>query len=40
MFKAKTVFILGAGASCHYGFPTGEELVKRVILADLNAVYT
>lgn len=31
MFKVKTVFILGAGASCHYGYPTGEELVKRVI---------
>src|SRR5438132_741389 len=31
MFKAKTVIILGAGASWHYGYPTGEELVKRVI---------
>jgi hypothetical protein len=31
MFKAKTVMILGAGASWHYGYPTGEELVKRVI---------
>src|SRR6266850_1104004 len=30
MFKAKTVIILGAGASWHYGYPTGEELVKRV----------
>lgn len=30
MFNAKTVFILGAGASCHYGYPTGEELVSRV----------
>src|SRR5260370_7413410 len=27
----KTVFILGAGASWHYGYPTGEELVKKVI---------
>ena len=26
----KTVFILGAGASWHYGYPTGEELVKKV----------
>jgi hypothetical protein len=31
MFKAKTVFIIGAGASCHYGYPTGEELVRRII---------
>ena len=31
MFKAKTVMMLGAGASWHYGYPTGEELVKRVI---------
>src|SRR5438094_388540 len=30
MFQAKTVFILGAGASCHYGYPTGEQLVRRV----------
>jgi hypothetical protein len=27
----KTVFILGAGASWHYGYPTGEELTKKVI---------
>jgi hypothetical protein len=31
MFEAKTVIILGAGASWHYGYPTGEELVKEVI---------
>ena len=31
MFKNPTVFILGAGASWHYGYPTGEELVKKVI---------
>lgn len=24
----KTVFILGAGASCYYGFPTGEKLLN------------
>lgn len=30
MFTEDTVFILGAGASWHYGYPTGEELVKRV----------
>jgi hypothetical protein len=31
MFKAKTVIILGAGASWHYGYPTSEELVTRAI---------
>ncbi len=31
MFKEETVFILGAGASWHYGYPTGEELVERTI---------
>jgi hypothetical protein len=30
MFREKTVFILGAGASWHYGYPTGEDLVSRV----------
>lgn len=30
MFHAETVFILGAGASWHYYYPTGEELVKQV----------
>jgi hypothetical protein len=31
MFSVPTVFILGAGASWHYGYPTGEMLVKKVI---------
>src|SRR5260370_18669784 len=31
MFDNKTTFLTGAGASWHYGYPTGEELVKRVI---------
>ncbi|MGB4108186.1 MAG: hypothetical protein WBK55_10395 [Alphaproteobacteria bacterium] len=31
MFSKKTVFILGAGASWHYGYPTGEELVEEII---------
>jgi len=31
MFTKETVFILGAGASWHYGYPTGETLVKKVI---------
>jgi|GEM_PF-6648039 hypothetical protein len=30
MFKQNTVFILGAGASWHYGYPTGEDLVSLV----------
>jgi hypothetical protein len=33
MFKRKTVFILGAGASWHYGFPTGDGLVKTIAQA-------
>jgi hypothetical protein len=33
MFINKTAFILGAGASCHYGYPTGEDLVSEVIKA-------
>jgi len=30
MFKQPTVLILGAGASCHYGYPTGEQLILKV----------
>ncbi len=30
MFKEKTVLILGAGASRHYGYPTGEQLILKV----------
>jgi hypothetical protein len=31
MFSKPTVFIIGAGASWHYGYPTGEQLVKSVV---------
>jgi hypothetical protein len=31
MFNEQTTFILGAGASWHYGYPTGEALVQSVI---------
>jgi len=31
MILTPTVFVLGAGASWHYGYPTGEKLVDRVI---------
>ena len=31
MYKEETVFILGAGASWHYNYPTGEDLVYSVI---------
>jgi hypothetical protein len=31
MFADPTAFILGAGASWHYGYPTGEQLVKKII---------
>lgn len=30
MFTEKTAFILGAGASWHYGYPTGEELISHI----------
>ena len=30
MFNEETVFILGAGASWHYGCPTGEDLVNEI----------
>jgi hypothetical protein len=30
MFRNRTVFVLGAGASWHYGYPTGEGLVAEV----------
>ena len=30
MFTRKTVIVLGAGASCHYGYPTGEALVEAI----------
>ena len=36
-FSRKTAFILGAGASWHYGYPTGESLVKKVIAKALFA---
>ncbi len=31
MFVKPTVFILGAGASWHYGYPTGSELIEEVV---------
>jgi hypothetical protein len=31
MFLEPTVFVLGAGASRHYGFPTGEEIVDEIV---------
>jgi hypothetical protein len=31
MFMNSTVFVLGAGASWHYGYPTGEGLIESVI---------
>jgi hypothetical protein len=31
LINKDTVFILGAGASCHYGYPTGEDLVAKII---------
>ncbi len=31
MYNRKIVFILGAGASCSYGYPTGEGLLDDII---------
>lgn len=31
MIHTKTVFVLGAGASYAYGFPTGEQLVEEIV---------
>ncbi len=39
MFTKKTVLILGAGASCDYGYPTGAELVKNIIKSIQNVEY-
>ena len=40
MFVNSTVFVLGAGASWHYGYPTGEGLVESVIsMADRFSSY-
>lgn len=36
MFKKPTVFLLGAGASWHYGYPTGEALVGKVVAKALD----
>ncbi|HPD83102.1 MAG: hypothetical protein R3D88_02685 [Alphaproteobacteria bacterium] len=31
MFDKETVFILGAGASWHYGYPTGYDLIEKIL---------
>jgi hypothetical protein len=31
MFTEPTTFILGAGASWHYGYPTGADLIQKTI---------
>src|SRR5882672_4481138 len=31
MFSKNTVLVLGAGASCHYGYPTGERLIDKIL---------
>jgi hypothetical protein len=30
MFEQETVLVLGAGASCHYGYPTGDGLIDDI----------
>jgi hypothetical protein len=36
MIKTKTVFVLGAGASLPYGFPSGEGLIEKIVIAAMN----
>lgn len=31
MINNRTLLILGAGASCDYGFPTGQQLLEDII---------
>ncbi len=31
MFRAKTVFVIGAGASVEVGLPMGPELLKQIV---------
>ncbi|WP_028389336.1 hypothetical protein [Legionella fairfieldensis] len=31
MYHKKTVFILGAGASCYYGYPLGKQLIPKLL---------
>lgn len=31
MFRAKTVFVIGAGASCEVGLPVGDDLLKTIV---------
>jgi len=38
MIDKRTVFVLGAGASCPYGYPSGAQLRKRICL-DFNGKY-
>ena len=38
MIRENTVFILGAGAHCSYGFPDGNELKKLIVSAISNSI--
>lgn len=40
MIKTKTVFILGAGASWPYNYPTGQELRKSICINDIIRIRT
>ncbi|MFT4060524.1 MAG: hypothetical protein QM652_13385 [Legionella sp.] len=31
MYHKKTIFVLGAGASCHYGYPLGNQLIPQML---------
>lgn len=39
MIERKTVFILGAGASVDYGFPTSDQLREKIVAPSLRRIY-
>lgn len=39
MFTEKTVLVLGAGASCHINYPSGNQLLERIIYTIKSGVY-
>lgn len=39
MFTEPTTFILGAGASWHYGYPTGADLIDQVLQKTKHSIY-
>ncbi len=40
MFTEKTIIILGAGSSCHLGYPIGEELIRQIKNPESSGLHT